>query len=131
MKKDDLILVKEGQNIVAKGTVMGPYQFNGVSQLLDGSWQHEVPVDWDETFIPVRVSLGAEQFTVKELGKTDFDRVMKARPADPMVDSELMDVAWEGGKSLRLIQHRHREARFREAKIAHSVRSIVDAYFVK
>jgi predicted HNH restriction endonuclease len=119
MKKDDLIFVKEGPNIVARGTVTGPYQFNGASQLLDGSWQHEIPVVWDETFAPVCITLGAEQFAVKELTKVDVDRVMKARPTDPVEDSELMDVAWEGAKSLRLIQHRHRGSRFREAKIAH------------
>jgi len=61
MRKGHLIFVKEGSRIVCKGTVRGPYQFNRRSGLLDGGWPHEVPVEWDESFRPVKTAISEAQ----------------------------------------------------------------------
>jgi hypothetical protein len=75
MKAGDVIYVKEGPWIVGKGIVGGglrrAYQFDSSGRLKSKSdgfpWPHQVPVKWASDFIPVRILLGSEPLTVKEL----------------------------------------------------------------
>jgi len=70
MDVGDIIYVKQGKQIVGKGTVLGPYQFDYEKRLRDPEgvpWCHQVPVDWDPEFKPIDILLGAELMTVLEL----------------------------------------------------------------
>ena len=74
MRAGDVIYVKRGPKIVNKGVVKGlhkcrAYKFDSTGRLKepDGSpWPHQVPVKW-VGFPDVRILLGSEQLTVKEL----------------------------------------------------------------
>jgi predicted HNH restriction endonuclease len=72
MKPGDTIYVKDGTSIVGKGTIVSKYFFDDVNCIIskDGiPWSHQVRVQWQTNFQPVKVLLGAEQHTVKELSE--------------------------------------------------------------
>jgi hypothetical protein len=85
MKAGDVIYVKEGPEIVGKGVVRGglrrAYQFDPSGRLKspDGfPWPHQVPVRWASDFPSVRISLGSEPLTVKELAPSKLNLLEKA-----------------------------------------------------
>lgn len=72
MKKGDIIYVKQGPQIVGRGVIKGPYQFDSEFRLFcpdyqDIPWTHQVPVDWDSEFEPINILLGSEPTTVLPL----------------------------------------------------------------
>jgi hypothetical protein len=70
MKKGDIIYMKDGGYIIEKGTVLGPYKYDTQNRIIDPNgypWNHQVPVDWQKDFTPVKTLLGAEQYTVLPL----------------------------------------------------------------
>ena len=71
INQGDIIYVKDGPQIVARGVVTGNYQFIGETLKDDDGdwWSHTVTVKWDTEaeFAPVKIKLNAEQFTVLEL----------------------------------------------------------------
>jgi predicted HNH restriction endonuclease len=72
MKPGDTIYVKEGTSIVGKGTITSKYFFDDVNCIVnkDGiHWSHQVRVQWQTNFPPVKVLLGAEQHAVIELSE--------------------------------------------------------------
>ena len=88
MKAGDIIYVKDGPRIVDKGIVAGPadgpaYFFDRDYRVLmqDGRpWAHQVRVDWSRSFDPegIPILLGGEQVTVKELSRSDVERLEMA-----------------------------------------------------
>lgn len=69
MANGDVIYVKDGNFIICRGTVTGPYQFDPENHIVgargdDDLWPHHIPVDWEHDFVPVGITLGAEQTTV-------------------------------------------------------------------
>ena len=83
MKEEDVIYVKQGPMIVAKGVVIGPYQFDKKGRIrdpIDGAcWQHQRSVDWAAEFPEVRIQLGAQQIaTVKALTDEDIQSIEQA-----------------------------------------------------
>jgi 5-methylcytosine-specific restriction endonuclease McrA len=81
MKAGDVIYVKEGPQIAGKGVVRGSYKFDYKFRLLayGEPWTHQVPVEWQPDFPPVRILLGAEQLTVKELSADEVRKIEAAR----------------------------------------------------
>ena len=72
MKKGDVIYVKQGPKIVGKGIVQRPYRFDTHFRLKTPDhypWAHQVKVKWQPDFLPVKILLGSEPLTVKELSK--------------------------------------------------------------
>ena len=70
MKQGDIIYVKQGQEIVGRGVIQGSYQFDYEHRLLDHvgiRWNHQVSVNWESTFEPIPILLGAEPVTVLKL----------------------------------------------------------------
>ncbi|HOQ98979.1 MAG TPA: HNH endonuclease [Anaerolineae bacterium] len=65
----------------SKGVVQGPYFYDAGRRIVDPyrtAWRHQIPVDWDDEFPPVRMLLGAEQLTVKELTPADVAQIESA-----------------------------------------------------
>jgi hypothetical protein len=80
MAPGDVIYVKQGPRIVDKGIVTGRYKFDSQFRLVDpsgGSWAHQVPVDWSREFTPIKLLLGAEQLTVKELSAAVVEQIKR------------------------------------------------------
>ena len=76
MRKGDIIYVKEGKEIVGKGTVLGSYKYDTRNRIIDPNgyaWNHQVPVDWQPDFPPIKILLGAEQFTVRPLAQEQVE----------------------------------------------------------
>ena len=68
MDRGDIIYVKQGPNIVGRGVVISDYRYQpGVMRDPKCRWEHYRRVDWDPTFKPVPLLLGAELFTVLPL----------------------------------------------------------------
>ncbi|HHT9138408.1 MAG TPA: hypothetical protein ACFYEK_14340, partial [Candidatus Wunengus sp. YC60] len=86
MKNGDTIYVKEGTQIVCKGTVLGKsdraYTFDKSFRIIDENgtpWPHQVPVRWEVPFNPpINILLGAEQNTVLELTGERLKKLQKA-----------------------------------------------------
>ncbi len=85
MKAGDVIYVKQGPKIVGKGVVCGrrarAYKFDSRFRLKhpnDRSWSHQVPVKWMSDFPEVRIFLGSESLTVKELSADKLKRLKEA-----------------------------------------------------
>ncbi len=95
MKRGDVIYVKEGQEIVSKGVVKGPYQFDSKFGLRDPGgvpWSHQVPVDWVPDFPRTRALVGrSQQLTVEKLSTDDLKRlgamVTRATESDRRVEA--------------------------------------------
>ncbi len=70
MKRGDIIYVKQGPQIICRGTLETGYQFDEKLLLRDHNdlpWPHHVKVAWEPYFLASRMLLGAEQSTVKRL----------------------------------------------------------------
>jgi hypothetical protein len=86
MKRSDVIYVKQGPKIIDKGTVKGPakgnaYIFDSGFRLREPNgtpWAHQVPVDWSTDFPEIKMLLGGEQVTVKELSPDEVKRIEEA-----------------------------------------------------
>ena len=86
MKAGDVIYVKQGPKIIDRGIVEGPakdnaYIFDSDFRLREpnGSpWAHQVPVKWSRTFPRIRILLGGEQVTVKELSLDEMKKLEEA-----------------------------------------------------
>lgn len=81
-KKNDIIFVKKGPYIVGKGRISGNYKFDKNSTIICPNhepWHHCVPVKWDLVFIPIRLLLGAEQYTVYPLNYSKVELIQKAQ----------------------------------------------------
>ena len=82
MKPGDIIYVKEGGEIVGRGIVSGLYQFDpeGLIRASDSGtpFTHQVPVDWEPDFPPVKILLGSEPSTVLELKGERLRRLQEA-----------------------------------------------------
>ena len=125
MKARDVIYVKRGPEIVGKGVVQGglnrAYKFDSSGRLTnpDGfPWPHQVPVKWASDFSPVRILLGAEQFTVKELSAGELKQLEKAIDDGEKADKE-MD-ALEGEAYLAEAMFRSRNRSLIQAKKSNS-----------
>jgi len=89
MKAGDVIYVKQGPKIIDKGIVKGPgkgnaYYFDSGFRLCEPNgtpWAHQVAVDWSTDFPEIRMLLGGEQVTVKELSPDEVRKVEEAAGA--------------------------------------------------
>jgi len=85
MDKDDVIYVKQGPMIIAKGIVTGPYRFDKKNTIVDPEgtpWQHQHPVRWSRYKNEVRIQIGyAPNVTLVPLYAQDVKRVEKAAKA--------------------------------------------------
>ena len=103
MKKGDTIYVKEGPQIICKGTVLGgadrAYVFDNNFRIVDPNgvpWPHQVPVGWDTSFKPINILLGAELHTVLELRGERLRKIEKAIPnGEPAnVENKIARICW-------------------------------------
>jgi hypothetical protein len=85
MEEEDIIYVKRGPVIVAKGVVKGPYFFDKRDSIVDPygvPWQHQRKVRWTPYRREVRIQIGyAPNVTVVPLERDDVRRVEKAAKA--------------------------------------------------
>lgn len=109
MKNGDTIYVKEGPQIICKGTVLGKtgraYVFDKSYRIVDPNgnpWSHQVPVRWETSFEPINISLGAEQNTVIELKGERLKKLQEAFSSDKevVVENKIARISWnsEGWK---------------------------------
>ena len=102
----DIIYIKEGKNIIAKGTVQGPkrraYRFDSSSRIIDENgvaWPHQVPVSWDDSWKSVVMTVGKSQrYAVEELSDEDVARLFTTISSSPepknRVGTYLARVCW-------------------------------------
>jgi hypothetical protein len=79
MKAGDVIYVKEGPAVVARGIVAGPYSFDAVAPIVvpNGKdiYHHQRRVRWYE-FQPVKAKLGKQQvMTLVKLSSADVEAI--------------------------------------------------------
>jgi len=121
MQAGDIIYVKQGPQIVGKGVVKGPYFFDRRARIVDRygtAWRHQVPVEWAPDFPTVRVLLGAEPLTVKQLTQAEVDQIeSEARTA---VETSATKGALEGEVHVAEVEFRRRNRALIEAKKAGS-----------
>jgi hypothetical protein len=81
----DVIYVKEGPEIVARGIVDSDYFFDKKNTIVDDDgipWQHQRKVIWTPFIPAVRIQLGSPQiYTVCPLDARDVKRIEKASKA--------------------------------------------------
>lgn len=85
MEVEDIIYVKQGPAIVAKGVIKGPYFFDKKDTIIDPygtPWQHQRKVRWTRyrTEIPIQIGY-APNVTVVPLDSDDVRRIEKAAKA--------------------------------------------------
>ncbi len=118
MKKGDIIFVKNGPNIIARGIVKGSYRFDSKFRIVDPNgvpWAHQVPVEWSLNFSPIRMSLGNQQrYTVRELSSSDVKQI------DSKLATTREDAALEGQVYTRESVFRRRNAALIQAKKVNS-----------
>ncbi|MCX5792447.1 MAG: HNH endonuclease [Elusimicrobia bacterium] len=114
MKPGDIIYVKEGPFIVAKGLITRGYQFNpSVLHRPDVTWGHHVKVDWKYTYPEGRIKyVGPTQNTVHKLTQEQVTG-LEAQSKRVFLDQEHQEDVLEG----RLIEC-HSHARVRNPKLA-------------
>ena len=82
MNPGDTIYVKQGRQIVGRGTVTSRYFFDeDCDMLAEGSglpWAHQVRIDWEPDFTPVTILLGSEPTTVLRLSGKRLQQLDKA-----------------------------------------------------
>jgi hypothetical protein len=82
IKEGDVIYVKDGPQIVGKGTVEREYYFDPHCPIKDSrhrSWRHVLRVAWDNGFPPIEVQIGTNQiFVVEPLTEEDLQKVDRA-----------------------------------------------------
>ncbi len=85
MAPGDIIFLKNGPEIIDRGTVIGPYQFDSEFRIRDKrgrAWPHQVPVRWSTNFQPVRIQVGTSQLlTVQEITREDAAKIDAQVPA--------------------------------------------------
>ncbi len=85
MDEGDIIYVKEGPLIVAKGVVDSDYFFDKKNTIVDDDdvpWQHQRKVIWTPFVPEVRIQIGLQQiYTVYPLNERDVKRIEKAAEA--------------------------------------------------
>ena len=82
MDKEDVIYVKKGPMIIAKGIVTGPYRSDKKNKIVDPEgtpWQHQHQVRWTRYIHEVRIQIGyAPYVALVELDARDVRRLEKA-----------------------------------------------------
>jgi hypothetical protein len=82
IKEGHVIYVKEGPQIVGRGTVQEEYYFDPDCPIKDSrgrSWPHVLGVTWDVEFVPIKVQIGRNQrFVVEPLTQEDLRKVNRA-----------------------------------------------------
>ncbi|UVT20638.1 MAG: hypothetical protein H8K03_01590 [Nitrospira sp.] len=89
MKPGDVIYVKEGHKIIGKGTIKGgkarPYIFDSHTRIIDENgtlWSHQVPVHWDDTWLPIEIMVGKSQrYAIEPIDLVDVARLTRKRVA--------------------------------------------------
>ncbi len=118
MRRGDIIWVKEGVNIVGRGRVIRGYKYR-FRRILDDtgySWPHQIPVNWDASFIPFRAVLGVDQYTVLPLTK-DHLRILHQFESGSARSCNVTE-AEEGEWVRKSIRFRRRNRSLIEAKRA-------------
>jgi hypothetical protein len=125
MKPGDVIYVKEGPEIVGKGVVEGEkeraYKFDSIGRLKTPSgllWSHQVPVKWVPEFPPVKIFLGSEMLTVKELSSDKLTLLEEA--IEKVTQANKQTEALEGETYSAEAVFRRRNRALIEAKKANS-----------
>lgn len=130
MSVGDVIYVKQGPEIVGRGTVTSPYKYN--PSILKGAktkWEHFVRVKWDADFDAIEIPLGAELITVLQLEGRRLRRLQAAIAASDRrslgtivaqnldsLDAEESSFE-EGSKKRRFTNYYERNPRLRLAAI--------------
>ena len=82
IKEGDVIYVKDGPQIVGRGTVQEEYYFDPHCPIKDSSgrsWPHLLGVTWDVGFLPTKVQIGRnQQMVVEPLTDEDMRKVNHA-----------------------------------------------------
>jgi hypothetical protein len=82
MEEEDIIYVKQGPVIVAKGVVKGPYFLDKRDTIIDAygvPWQHQRKIRWTRYRTEVPIQIGyAPNVTLVPLVRDDVRRVEKA-----------------------------------------------------
>ena len=103
MKNGDTIYVKDGTQIICKGTVLGKsdraYVFDESFRIVDSNgtpWPHQVPVAWDASFKPINILLGAEQNAVMDLKGERLKKLQKALSSTRavVIEDKIARVCW-------------------------------------
>jgi len=114
MAKGDVIYVKQGKMIVAKGVVTGPYRFDKENRIRDENgryWQHQRPIKWNAAFSPVRMQLGNQQIVaLVRLTDEDVAGIEKNAPARYAGESDI-----EGTKTEVILLKTKRSRRLRDS----------------
>ena len=125
MKQGDVIFVKEGPEIVGRGVVEGgkerAYEFDSGGRLKTPSgltWSHQVPVKWASDFPPVKIFLGSEPLTVKELSPDKLKLLGEA--IEKVAQANKQKEALEGEAYWAEVVFRSRNRALIEAKKANS-----------
>jgi predicted HNH restriction endonuclease len=121
MKKGDVIYVKQGPKIISKGVVTGKYRFDTSFSLLDPDkdpWAHQIPVKWQQDFVPINILLGSEPLTVKELSRNDVNAIERGSKKEKKI--EYQKAVMEGELFRSEIIFRKRNRTIIEAKKANS-----------
>lgn len=115
-KRDDIIYVKDGLKIVAKGIVFCEYYYDGTGDVIDRHdliWPHRVKVKWMDLFPDLSIRLGAEQNTVLKLNDDKINLINREldrigyHEADDRNDqmSDDQKILYEEGRRLREEQY--------------------------
>lgn len=122
IKKGDIIYVKQGVHIVGRGIVNGKYLFTRETSIIDPNakipWCHHIPIRWDKEFIPIKLLLGAEQFTVKPLNASQVDLITQRQSEVKAAEEKF--IALEGDKYKAEVTFRKRNRALIEAKKSNS-----------
>lgn len=122
IKVNDIIYVKQGPSIVGRGKVVGPYKFNKNTEIYcpkeNEPWFHQMDVKWENDFIPFRLLLGSEQFTVIPLDKDQVSKIEMEQKN--IINNENNMSALEGEKRKAEITFRKRNRALIEAKKSNS-----------
>jgi hypothetical protein len=103
MKNGDTIYVKDGKQIICKGTVLGKldraYVFDESFRIIDPNgtpWPHQVPVKWETSFRSINILLGAEQNAVLELTGERLEKLQKALSDSGagVIEDKIARVCW-------------------------------------
>lgn len=125
MKKGDVIYVKEGTQIINRGTVQDSYKFDQDYRIISPNntpWSHQVPVRWETGFIPISILLGSEPTTVLELQGERLEKLKQALSINSTVQDDLDSLFeeenfQEGGKKSGFVSYYERNPNLRAAAI--------------
>jgi predicted HNH restriction endonuclease len=104
MQKRDVIYVKEGSEVVGRGTIVSNYEFSPGSRL---PWPHQRRVNWQEDFAPTKTQIGDNQhYAVRPILVKDI-RIL-GRKINAAQEKTKQDAAIEGEIQAREAQFRVR-----------------------